>query len=304
MYARRNTITIAILWLLMLLIGIFWFRHESEDLDEIKGKNDTLKKQLDGSLEVVQALRTVEAEYEVLKDNWSRASKKVLATEEPSFSLYYLNWLVNNYNVELDFDFVLEGMAEDGDIATFTFTLTGEGPYREIYRLIWLITENPLLYHIESFVLRQKQDDDLLLDFKMQIKGFSLTDKAASDQEFNFASMRPINEVGFFHDAFRPLRPKFERKPKPSMFEKDIKKTKAKPVDEGLVNIQQSRLQAVANGKIYIKDKSGKLLALKLGEKVRFGKLSRINKKKSEAEFILNKDGVDKKVIMGLGYQK
>lgn len=304
MYARRNAITIGLLWIVLMLIGIFWYIRETKQLEEVKIKNEELTHQLDGSLEVVKALNSVEDKYRLLKQNWVGAAKKILATDEPSFSLYYLNWLVNNYNIILDFDFVLNNITDNGDVTTFIFTLTGEGSYHDLYRLIWLLTENPLLYQIESFSLSQDPGDIDILNFKMQIRGFSLKRELDSGQQFNFASMRSDVEIGLFHDAFRPLRPKQEVRRIASMFRKEVPKPVLKPKDDGLVDIRHSTLQAVANSKVYLKDKNGKLITLKKGDKVRMGRLLRINQKKSEVEFILNKGGVTQKVTLGLGYKK
>ena len=290
--------------MVLMIIGIFLYTRSSKQLEEAKIKSEKLTHQLDGSLEVAKALSTVENKYRFLQQRWEQTPKKILATDEPSFSLYYLNWIVNNYNVALDFDFVLNNITDNGDISTFSFTLTGEGSYHDIYRLIWFLTENPLLYQIESFALQQKSEIIDILDFKMQIKGFSLAKQLASEPDFKFATMKPDIEFSLFYDAFRPLRMKRESKPVASMFRREVPKFIPKPKDDGLVDIQQTTLQAVANGKVYLKDPKGKLITLKMGEKVRMGSLQKINQKKSEVEFILDKQGVKQKVVLGLGYKK
>ena len=162
--------------MVLMIIGIFLYTRSSKQLEEAKIKSEKLTHQLDGSLEVAKALSTVENKYRFLQQRWEQTPKKILATDEPSFSLYYLNWIVNNYNVALDFDFVLNNITDNGDISTFSFTLTGEGSYHDIYRLIWFLTENPLLYQIESFALQQKSEilDVLIGDGKLLPVSFSL----------------------------------------------------------------------------------------------------------------------------------
>ncbi|MBN1350196.1 hypothetical protein JXJ21_12350 [candidate division KSB1 bacterium] len=304
MYARRNSITIAILWLVLLVIGVIWYNSESTELEEIRNETDDLTKQLDGSLEVIQALATVEQQYASLRSNWSLAPKKIFSKDEPSFTLYYLNWLINTYDITLDFDFILENMKDGDDIAVFNFILSGEGDYQDIYRLIWYLTEHPLLYKIVSFNLRQKRDYSDLLEFKMQIQGFSQTQKIQTDDEFNFASMKQMEYLGLFYDVFRSP----QIRPKPTVSQNPVKKIapprETKSQDEGLVDIHQSSLQAVASGKAYFRDKGGKLITLKTGDRVRTGRLIKINQKTSEVEFILKVGGGTKKVIFGLGYKK
>lgn len=304
MYAKRNSITIGILWLILLTVGIFWHSKEGKKIKVFQTKNNELRQKLDGSNEIMKALEAVESEYRTLKEKWTFAPKQIVAADEPSFSLYYFNWLVNNYQIPLEFDFELKDIGNQNDLLTFRFLLAGEGSYQDLYRFIWFVTENPLLYQIESFSISQSKEANDLIDFTMQIRGFSLTQGSDSEQDFNFAMMKPVAENLQFHNAFKSLA----QIPKPTTgemtFRRDVPKIKPITVDPNLVDIESAALQAVANGKAYIKDKNGKLVTLKLGEKVRSGTLTTINQKKSEVVFTLDKDGVTKTVTLGLGYKK
>jgi len=298
MYAKRNTITVGILLALLLIIGLFWNSRESKKINKLKEKNIELRKQLDGSLEIIQALEAVESEHRVLTEKWNHASKQIIAAEEPSFSLHYLNWIVNKYQIPLEFDFELKNIKNNGDILTFSFLISGEGSYHDLYRLIWFITENPILYKIESFSLKKTRDHDNLLDFSIQIEGFSLVQKLGSGQEFSFDTMKPVVERIQFHDAFKSLYPIQKPTPRSTFVRREIPKVKPKPIDPALIDIERATLQAVANGRAYVKDNKGKLITMKVGDKVRFGILRSINQTKSEIEFVLDKDGSSKTVIL------
>ncbi len=302
MYAKRNSITIGILWLLLLVVGIFWYSRENKKTKQLRLKQKELTQQLDGSLEIIKTLESVQNQYRILKEKWDFSPKQILAAEEPSFSLEYLNWLVNHHNFALEFDFVLKNVTDNVDIVTFNFLLSGEGSYHDLFRLIWFLTENPLLYQIESFSVNQSREDRNLINFKMEIKGFSSKQKLAGQQEFSFDSMKPLAQNVMFHDAFKPLMRSMPRPPRQrtSIFRRETPKVKPKPIDKGLVDIETSTLQAVANGRVYIKDKNNKLITLKVGDKVKSGTLTRINQKKSEVEFFLG----NRTVTLGLGYKK
>jgi len=302
MYAKRNSITIGILWLILMIAGIFWYSNESKKLTSLELKNSELQKQLDGSLEIIKALETVENQYRILRARWSEAPKQIIAAEEPSFSLYYLNWLVNSYQIPVEFDFELKNTMNNGDILTFSFLLSGEGSYHDLYRLIWFINENPILYQVEGFNFSQSTDDNNVLRFSMVIKGFSLVHKLESGQEFDFAALKPVVQSIQFHDAFKPRYREKKTRQSANVLRRNVPKIKPKAIDPSLTDIEAARLQAVANGCAYIKDKKGKLVTLKVGDKVRYGSLVNINQNKSEVKFSLNKDGTIKTVILGLGY--
>ncbi|HEX9972723.1 MAG TPA: hypothetical protein VGD14_11690 [bacterium] len=301
MYAKRNSITIGILWVLLLAIGIFWYSQENKRLKILKVKNKQLSQQLDGSLEIAKALQGVEQQYRFLREKWDLSPKRIIAAAEPSFSLDYLNWLVNQNNFALEFDFELKNIIDNGDIVTFRFLLTGEGSYHDLFRLIWHLTKNPLLYQIESFTINQSQNEKNLIEFKMELKGFSLTQKLDTQREFTFDSMQPLAENVMFYDSFKPLNRVEPVRQTANMFRKE---TTPKPVDKGLVDIESATLQAVANGRVYIKDKNNKLSTMRVGDKVQSGTLTKINQKKSEVEFVLEKAGGARTVTLGLGYKK
>ncbi len=304
MHSKRNSITIGILWLILMVFGIFWYSKENKKINELEIKNTELRKKLDGSIEIMNTLETVESEYRLLMERWSLAPKQIVAADEPSFCLYYLNWLVNNYKIPLEFDFELKDIRNEGDILTFNFLLKGEGTYYDLYRLIWFITEHLLLYQIESFSVKQMPDKINLIGFSMQLKGFSLNQKYDSGQQFNFDTMKPIVERIQFHDAFKSLNQFQQPKKRANSYRRNVPKIRPKTIDPGLLNVEAAALQAVANGRVYIKNNKGKLLTLKVGDKVRSGRLKSINQKKSEVEFILEKQGDIKTVILGLGYKK
>jgi len=304
MYAKRNSITIGILWLVLLVAGIFWHNKEGKKTKALHAKNNELRQKLDGSIEIMKALEVVESEYRTLKEKWTFAPKQIVAADEPSFSLYYFNWLVNNYKIALEFDFELKDISSTEDLLTFRFQLAGEGSYQDLYRFIWLLTENPLLYQIESFSINQSQENNDAIEFAMQIRGFSLGQASDWEQDFNFAMMKPVSDNMQFHNAFKSLVKIQKLASGEKNFRRDVPKIKPITVDPNLVDIETAALQAVANGKAYIKDKNGKLLTLKLGEKVRSGTLTTIYQKRSEVEFVLDRNGVSKTVILGLGYKK
>ncbi len=304
MYAKRNNITLAILWVLILSAGIFWINHENKKIRQSKAQINDLRQKLDGSIEVMKALASVEAEYQSLKEKYQFAPKQIYAAEEPSFSLHYFNWLTTTYRIPLEFDFELKDMSSKDDLLTFRFLLAGEGSYQDLYRFIWFITKHPLLYQIETFRFSHAKESPGKIEFSMMVKGFSLNQTTGSAPQFDFEKITLIAENQQFHNAFKSLI----QTPKPaavqSPFRTEAPKIKAITVDPNLVDIEKATLQAVANGRAYIKDQNGKLVTLKLGEKVRYGTLVNINQRKSEVEFALDREGTPKSLILGLGYTK
>src|SRR5262245_3368885 len=107
MYAKRNSLTILAVLLLLSGLGYLWYRHEAQKLAQTAAKNKNLNTQLRGALEVAETLAHVTSERDSLQRRWQQAPKKLLNAEEPAFSLSYVNWLINQHGLDLDFDFFL-----------------------------------------------------------------------------------------------------------------------------------------------------------------------------------------------------
>ena len=118
MYTKRNTITLFLLLTLVVGVGFAWYTGEVKILHKVKTQNTRLARQFHGTEQVVQTLETVELTFADLKENWQHAPKKILSIEEPAFTISYINWLIQNYNLDLNFDFFLNDFNKKDDIST------------------------------------------------------------------------------------------------------------------------------------------------------------------------------------------
>ena len=303
MYVKRNSITIALLVALVLICGFIWHSRETKILKEVTLKNKELAKQFAGSRQVAQTLETVEKKYDILKEAWDQAPKKILSAEEPALTVSYINWLTNENRISFDFDFILDNISKNQEISFFSFTLTGDATYYDIYQFIWYLTQNPLLYQIEDFSLQRKEENSNVLSFKVKATGYFMDQELEMKHGFDFESIKSVSKSTQFHDVFKSTI----QKPKPriakTVFYKSTKPIVNK-VNKDLLDVNTISLQALANGRAYILTQDKKMKTLQVGDKVRSGSLIAIDKEKSEAVFSVRINGFDKRITLGLGYKK
>ncbi len=67
---------------------------------------------------------------------------------------------------------------------------------------------------------------------------------------------------------------------------------------EDLVDVEQSTLIGLSQGKVFLKDQNGEFTTLKPGDEVYLGELRSINQQDKSATFMLNKGGVVERVIL------
>jgi Tfp pilus assembly protein PilO len=290
MYAKRNSLTILAFLLLLSGVGFFWYRSEAKDLQRVSDRNKELNLQLRGALEVAETLAYVTAERDSLQRVWEKAPKKILNTEEPAFSLSYINWLIRTHNLALDFDFFLNDKKSKTEYTVFTYTLSGEGDYRNICALVWHMTNNPLLYHIKSVTMRRSENDPRLVSFSLTFEGYSMNKDWEVEREVAMAPTSFDWQTVFSHDSFESLIPLVvEPKPEPKVAAKPaVEAPPPKPREQpGLLDVESATLLAITNDKAYLRAKDGKVVPLKVGDQVRLGRLTRLDPRRNQVEFQL-----------------
>ncbi len=299
MYAKRNSLTILAFFLLLSGVGFFWYRSEAKDLERVSGKNKELTMQLRGALEVAETLANVTAERDSLHQLWEKSAKKILNTEEPAFSLSYINWLIRTHNLALDFDFYLNDKKTKNEYTVFTYTLNGEGDYRNFCALVWHMTRNPLLYHIKSVTMRRSDNDPKLVNFIVMFEGYSMNKDWEVKREVAMAATSFNWEAEFSHDAFESLFPPvIELKPEPKLAPKSVVEAPPKPKEPpGLVDVETVTLLAITKDKAYLRAKDGKVVPLKVGDQVRRGRMTRLEPSRNQAEFQLETESGSSRIF-------
>ncbi|MDZ7290176.1 MAG: hypothetical protein ONB44_01995 [candidate division KSB1 bacterium] len=299
MYARRNTLTILILLVLLTAMGFLWYRREARELDRVSGKNKQLTMQLRGALEVAETLAKVTAERDSLQVKWQRAPKKILNTQEPAFSLSYINWLIQVHQLDLDFDFYLNEKKTRNEYTVFSYTINGEGSYRNICSLIWYMTHNPLIYQIKSVNFKRSDNDPKLVNFVIMFEGYSMTKEWAVSSEVAMTSPAFNWETEFSWDAFAALLPTVaEAKPVAAVTTSAAPVAPPKPKEPpGLIDAESSTLLAITNDRAYLRARDGKVVPLRIGDPVRRGRLTRLNPQRNDVEFELETESGSTRVL-------
>lgn len=305
MYAKRNSLTILAVLLLLSTVGFFWYRSEAQELQRVSQKNQQLTQQLRGALEVSGTLKQIINERDSLQVRWEKAPKKILNTEEPAFSLSYINWLIREHGLDLDFDFYLNDKKTNNEYTAFSYTLNGEGDYRNICSLVWYMTQNPLLYHIKNVTFRRSDNDPERINFIVMFEGYSMKKEWEVSREFALASTTFNWDAEFGRDAFRSLIPLAAVKdPDSGPVAKPAAAAAAKPVEPpkpkeqpGLLDVETATLLAITNDRAYLRASNGKVITLKVGDAVRRGRLARVDPQHNQVEFTIETENGSSRLL-------
>lgn len=301
MFAKRNSLTLAILWVVLLVGGLFWYFSEAGRLVEAREEHQRLLKQLEDSRSEIRKFAQVEQTYNNLQDAWLNTPKKIISADEPSFSLSYVNWIMTSNYLEIDFDFVLNSKQPLKNYTRFVYTLSGEGTYSDIYQLIWHLTYEPILYKINAITLRRKTADSDLLSFNIKLEGYTAENQVQMVEDFSQWRLASHETIAGPRDIFEPLI-----RPRPVVKERPAAPSKPKlpPKKPGEIDVEKATLQAVTNNSIFIREGNGKMVELKLGDPVYLGRLVRINQETNQAEFEITKFGRTERIVLGIDFKK
>ena len=297
MFAKRNSITLAALWLILLIIGIFWYINDTRNLVAMMKDQVLLSSELQASQKKIKRLVLIEKRHSELNEKWLQSTKKIISADEPAFSLSYINWIMSRNNLPIDFDFTLNSKGTSKNFTKFTYTLNGEASYHNIMRLLWYLTYEPILYKIESITLKRTSKGQDFLKFNIKLQGYSVQNDLELD---NYSELTPTfqTNIALQHDIFEPLV-----KPKPVIVKREVVKRKLPPKKPGEINVERANLKVITNNSIFITD-GGELKELKVGDAVYLGKFIGINQSTNEATFVLTKFGQSQTITLALDYRK
>ncbi len=301
MFAKRNSATLALIWILILGIGTFWYFSDTQTLEDSRIKVEVVRKKLEESRIEVRRLTDVENAHGELASNLNASPKRIISADEPSFTLSYINWIVSSNNLNIFYDFVLNSKSDQDDVTRLVYTIAGEGPYGDIAQLVWHLAYEPILYIVDTISLKRRGDDSNYVKFTMKLTGFSVASESEEDVDFSGYTNAKASSLTRQTDMFRPLIEPRKEVPKP-------RAVRAKPTlparQPGEVDVAKASLKAVTPSAIFLADDTGKVKQLKIGDRVYLGRLANISQEANSAEFIITKFGKSERIVLTIDQRR
>lgn len=165
------------------------------------------------------------------------------------------------------------------------FTISGQGEFADVFKLIYELEKSKKLYKISSLNLRNatlttgKGEIRYQVEFDIKLESYFTAD---TNLALNYEQIKP-REFKFISNLFYPL------------IQPDIP-----PNYEALLEVDGATLLAIIPDAVFIMDKSGNSYTLSEGDPVYLGYLTKINYDLQQCEFLLNRGGIIERVILKL----
>jgi len=284
-YALRNTLIIGVLLALVLSGGLYWVRNRlPKRIEALEERKKERKEYLEQLTRIYDVYSSIQSQLDSMRRARAGRRKALPSSAPPSVLLAYLDRLLRTDRSGLTFTFSFQTSVDRRDYGYTVCRLVGEGPFRDLYRLLWRIEHGEPLVKIASLRLQrtEKAFDNRKLygwvSFELVLEAYYSPKYAALDEPWPIPSGDEIPDLyNLFYPLVLPELP---------------------PNKEGLPEVEGAQLLAVVGDRIYIRDRKGRLVALREGDRVYLGRLLRVDPDRGKAVFLLNKGGILQKIVL------
>lgn len=287
-YILRNTIILGVLLGIILAIG-FYFRsaHLPKKIGTIQKQIQTIDAELQNTPDLVNQFNSLTEQLVNTKERWESRNKDIPPINITGETYNYLNQLIGRSG-EIKLDMLYVGVNHAQNYGFNTYNLKGEAPFENLFRFIWYLENNRLLYKINAMALRglettnkETKETELLVTYEIVLNAYF----SSIPELYSSAGDQKLIPATLTTDPFAPL---ILRNLPPNL--------------DDLVEIERSDLKAVVPGKAFVIDQSNKMRALTEGDEVYLGYVTNVDPVLGRIECTLNKGGIIEKFELNIRY--
>lgn len=281
-YAIRNTIILLVTLFLILGIGFsysnFFLESKLEDLqNSLVSKQNDLNSKQDINTQFTELNERYEAALEVM----GNYDKILFPSNKPDDVYDFLNQVNAAGGYQINYDYIYSDSLPNNEYGIIQSSIAGFGDYRALTTFVNRIEHSQLLNKVNNLTISPaRQEDDLrMVNFSFNLESYyektSLFDSVSTEftilQDDNISTYNPIY----------PL----------------IQPTVVSNVG-GLTDIKLSRLIGLTKSRVFLRNQAGRIVSLKVGDRIYLGSLSSINLQNNTATFNLDLGGIAEVVTL------
>jgi len=291
-YKVRNTLALAVVWLVIFLLGMFlWAIWQPRQINKINKETQSINKQLEDLPGLTDDVQRLTTQYQDIKRRYDSRSKEIPQFDISSQTYGYMSQGIDEAGF-LKFDMKFVGTNEKASWGYNSYKLEqGEAQFDNLFKFVYFLENGRRLYKIASMRLDQKEaidpdtkDVTKWLSFEMEIHAFFVRNVPELATSLAAQSLTMIPSP---YDPFHNM----------------ITQTLATEPPMGEINADQVVVKAVLPGKAFVLSNNS-LIVLHVGDKVWRGSVTRVNPAESAVEFMLDEGGIIRKLKKKILFDK
>jgi len=284
-YAIRNSLILTVLLIFVIVVTVLGNARISKEKEQLELTYNSLLQELK-NLKLTNPdyndIDRISKEYEVLRLNDLRYGKIIPNVNNPTLSYLYLLNISDKFAPEIDFQFVFVNKSTIDNINFNTYQITGTANIFSLYKFIYHLERNIILYTIERISISEEMVPDELIEgktipnmvsFTITLRAYFNKDLPQTIENSNLRNLKP---------QYLVYNPFFRR----------IHEPRIDPEEELYININYISLIGMTPDKIFVRTTSEEIVTLAPGERVAYGYLDRIDWNEQAAIFKINRTGI------------
>lgn len=281
-YAIRNTLILLTTLLLILGLGFsyskFFLESKVEDLQSslTNKQNDFSSKQ-----DINSQFTELNTRYEAALEVMGNYDKIMYPTNKPDDVYDFLNRVNSEGGYQISFDFIYSDSVPNNEYGVLQSSIAGFGDYAALTDFINRIEHSQLLNKVSELnIAPARQEDDLrMVNFSFSLESF-YEKTSLSDSVGAVSTIILDEEISTYNPIYPLIQPSIEANL------------------EGLTDVRSSRLIGMTSSRIFIRNQTGRIISLKLGDRVYLGTLADIDLENNTATFNLDLGGIPEVVTL------
>jgi hypothetical protein len=284
-YKVRNTLALAVVWLVIFLLGMFlWAIWQPRQINKINKETQAINKQLEDLPGLTDDVQRLTVQFQDIRRRYDSRSKEIPQFDISSQTYGYMSQGIDEAGF-LKFDMKFIGTHEKMSWGYNSYKLDqGEAQFENLFKFVYFLENGRRLYKIASMQLEQKE----ALDQETK----EVTKWISFNMEIHALFVRNVPELGTSLAAQSLTMIPVPYDP----FHNIISQTLATEPPPGEINADQVLVKAVLPGKAFVLS-NNTLTVLHLGDKVWRGYVTHVSPAESAVEFTLDEGGVVRKLI-------
>lgn len=280
-YAVRNTIILLVTLFIIIGLGAaysqIYLKNKINDLEnELGAKQSDLNSKQNINADYAELITTYEAALGVIENY----DKVLYESNKPDNVFDFLNKINEFEGNKVFFDFVYSDSIPDNQYGILESSIVGFGGYDAVVDFINSIEHSQLLNKVSEVVISPPRAEDDINDVNFSFILESYYQKTAIlDSTGTEYAILKDSEISTFNPLYPLILPSIPNN------------------TEGLINVNSARIIGVTGSRVFLSE-SGKVISLKVGDKVYLGYLESIDIQQKKATFNLNKGGIQEVVTL------
>jgi len=280
-YALRNTIILLVT--LFIIIGGEWAYIQFFQKPELEKLEESLQQKqsdLNSKLSIVSGYEDLVNTYERAVERIESYDKALYESNNPDDVYDYLN-KINTGNSFLTYDYLYSDSIIYDQYGAITSDLSGSGSYASLVNFINKLENSKLINKVSNVNISSAGTPENYNEVSFSFTLNSLYERVQVLEDIDTENIIRTNpEVSTYNPFYPLIRDTFE------------------PNDEGLLNVETSRLVGLSGNKVFAIDQNGNLVTLREGDRVYLGTLQSIDITARTATFQLNKGGIIESITL------